>query len=360
MNRTSVRYAPGKLFVLGEYAVLEPGVPALLATVNRGVTVSVTAADEDLVIHSDLTDRPARLSRRASGLPANAGPVVAAVQVVTELLAEWDLPAPRVELCIQSGLHDYGVKYGLGSSGAVMVATIDALLAHCGVSLCIEERFRLAMLASARLDVRSSGGDLAASTYGGWIVYQAPDRTAVVEFARAKGVREALQAPWPGFDVYRVPSPRDLVIVIGWTGTPSSTSDHVSAGVAHDWHGSADHCEFVSQSTDCVTTAAAALGDGEDSALLGEIRRARRLLANADSQGGLGLFTGGLTAMCDAAESVGGAAKPSGAGGGDCGIAFLEPHQGALSHMRDRWLEAGIVPLPFRTYQSERTCARDR
>jgi len=62
----------------------------------------------------------------------------------------------------------------------------------------------------------------------------------------------------------------------------------------------------------------------------------------------LGIFTERLTALCDAAEAVGGAAKPSGAGGGDCGIASL----GARATDEIAQLEAtrdalGVLPMPI-------------
>ncbi|MEV0742872.1 phosphomevalonate kinase [Streptomyces sp. NPDC050549] len=362
MTRTVVRRAPGKLFVVGEYAVLEAGSPAVLAAVDREVTVSVTPADDDLVIVSDLADQPVRLSRTANGFLADVGPrqVVAAVEVVAALLTEWDLPVPRVQLSIHSGLHDDGVKFGLGSSGAVTVATIGAMLAYCGVSLRAEERFRLALLATALLDARASGGDLAASTWGGWILYRAPDRTAVLDLARRKGLREALQAPWPGFEVRRLPPPRELTVAVGWTGQPASTSDKLSSGTVQNWRGSAAHREFVRRSSACVDAVADALEHGNDLLVIKEIRRARQLLAHADSQGNLGIFTHGLTALCDAAEAVGGAAKPSGAGGGDCGIALLERDPRAVNRLRNRWLTAGVVLLPIHTAESERTHAGDQ
>ena len=39
---TVKRHAPGKLFIVGEYAVLEPGHPAILVAVDRLVSVTVS------------------------------------------------------------------------------------------------------------------------------------------------------------------------------------------------------------------------------------------------------------------------------------------------------------------------------
>jgi phosphomevalonate kinase len=43
------------------------------------------------------------------------------------------------------------------------------------------ERFRLALLATIHVAPKASGGDLAASTFGGWIAYTAPDRARLLE-----------------------------------------------------------------------------------------------------------------------------------------------------------------------------------
>jgi isopentenyl-diphosphate delta-isomerase len=351
-----VRHAPGKLFVAGEYAVLRPGSPAILVAVDRRITVTATPADDDVVIASDLSADEIRLNR-ADGLAVGAGPppVVSAIEAVDELLAERRLPLPRVRLAIDSDLHEDGVKFGLGSSGAVTVATIAAVLAHCGVSLSTEERFRLALLATARRDTAASGGDLAASTWGGWISYRAPDRAAVVALARRVGVDAALRAPWAGFEVRRLPPPRRLAFEVGWTRRPASTSDRVGGRAVSQWRDSPAYRVFTRRSSECVTAAADALERGDDLALLAEVRLARRLLAEADDVAGLGIFTDGLTSLCDAAEAAGGAGKPSGAGGGDCGIALVDTAQAAVGPLRERWRAAGISPLSLHIPAPERS-----
>lgn len=366
-QRTVVRRAPGKLFVAGEYAVVDPGNPAILVAVDRHVTVTVTGpgpgdgdGDGGVVISSDLGPRQVRWRWRegrldpgggAGGQPARSrlAHVVAAVEAVGGLLAERGLPVPALSVSVGSRLHEDGRKFGLGSSGAVTVATVAAVSAFCGMELSPETRFRLALLATARLDARASGGDLAASTWGGWILYQAPDRDAVLELVRRRGVEETLSAPWPGFSVRPLPPPAGLSLEVGWTGNPASTASLVAGLHRGSWRGSASHQKFVETTTDVVRASAAALEAGDGRGLLHQIRRARQELARLDDEVGLGIFTARLRALCDAAEAVGGAAKPSGAGGGDCGIALLDAEAPAdISQVRQRWAAAGVVPLPLR------------
>ncbi|WP_225840397.1 phosphomevalonate kinase [Streptomyces sp. NK08204] len=360
-QHTVVRRAPGKLFVAGEYAVVDPGNPAILVAVDRYITVTVSGtAEADVEISSDLGPRGVRWQWQEGRLSPcgtddeqdariRLAHVVSAIETVARLLTERRLPVPAFSLSVESGLHDDGRKYGLGSSGAVTVATVAAVAAFAGLRLSLEERYRLAMLATTALEPRASGGDLAASTWGGWITYQAPDRPAVLDLARTKGVEEALRTPWPGFAVRRLPAPQGLALEVGWTGNPASTAALVSdLDRRRAWRGSESHRRFVRTTTDCVRAAEAALEQGDRASLLDQIRRARRELARLDHEVGLGIFTTRLTALCDAAEAVGGAAKPSGAGGGDCGIALLDADASRdIAHLRERWAADGVLPLPI-------------
>nr|Q9KWG3.1 RecName: Full=Phosphomevalonate kinase; Short=PMK [Streptomyces sp. CL190]BAB07792.1 phosphomevalonate kinase [Streptomyces sp. CL190] len=363
-QRTIVRHAPGKLFVAGEYAVVDPGNPAILVAVDRHISVTVSDADADtgaadVVISSDLGPQAVgwrwhdgRLVVRDpdDGQQARSAlaHVVSAIETVGRLLGERGQKVPALTLSVSSRLHEDGRKFGLGSSGAVTVATVAAVAAFCGLELSTDERFRLAMLATAELDPKGSGGDLAASTWGGWIAYQAPDRAFVLDLARRVGVDRTLKAPWPGHSVRRLPAPKGLTLEVGWTGEPASTASLVSDLHRRTWRGSASHQRFVETTTDCVRSAVTALESGDDTSLLHEIRRARQELARLDDEVGLGIFTPKLTALCDAAEAVGGAAKPSGAGGGDCGIALLDAEASRdITHVRQRWETAGVLPLPL-------------
>ncbi|MEU5775949.1 phosphomevalonate kinase [Streptomyces venezuelae] len=364
---TVVRRAPGKLFVAGEYAVVEPGNPAILIAVDRYVTVTVSDPEDPagpagavVVLSSDLTPHTAHCRWR-DGRLGGARPrdeqllhegfahVAAAVETVGLLLAERGLPAPALDVSVSSELHDNGTKFGFGSSGAVVVATVAAVAAHCGLHLTRDARFRLAMIATAGLEPKASGGDLAAGTWGGWIAYRAPDRAAVLDLARGAGIEEALRVPWPGHDVRALPRPAGLALEVGWTGTPASTSSLVSGLDRRTWRGSTSHRTFVETSNDFVRAAVDALEGGDGEGLLRQIRRARHELARIDEEVGLGIFTPRLTALCEAAEAVGGAAKPSGAGGGDCGIALLDAEAAQdIAHVRKRWTTAGVRPLPIR------------
>ena len=351
-----VRRAPGKLFIAGEYAVVDAGNPAVLVAVDRYVTVRVGDHPGGGVrVRSDLGGQQVRFTWAGHTLQPHdaAGAaglvhVVAAIEHVAAVLAEHGRPLPQCTVEVESTLHETGRKYGLGSSGAVTVAVIDAVAAYCGLRLGTEERLKLALLTTVSLDPRASGGDVAASTYGGWIRYQAPDRAQVAALAARAGTAGALAASWPQLSVRRVPAPAGLLLQVGWTGTPASSTALVAGLHARGWRGTAAHAAFTSASNHCVRRLVTALEDKDDAGALAQIRAARQALAQLDAQVGLGVFTPLLDELVAAAEAAGGAAKPSGAGGGDCGIALLDAADPARpAELHRRWTDAGVLPLPL-------------
>lgn len=351
----SIWRAPGKLFIVGEYAVVEPGRPAVLAAVDRYVTVTSAPADRigaDVTVRSDIASGTTRFERIDGALRAiddaagELGRVVAAVEIVDRWAVESGCSVPKIEVAVDSTLHADGIKYGLGSSAAVTVAVIGALAGTYGLRPSPMQLFRLALLASVRGDARGSGADVAASAFGGWIAYRSPDRDQVRALHDRVGVREALMARWPGLAVRQLPRPRDVVLAVGWTGSPASTAGQIAKIDTRD--GDDGHYgTFVQDSERCTAATESALSAGDSAALLTEIRRSRRLLSALDADAGVGIFTERLSALCATAEELGAAAKPSGAGGGDCGIALLAGADRTCSaELTDRWRAAGIQRLP--------------
>ncbi|MFI9503576.1 phosphomevalonate kinase [Nocardia sp. NPDC052566] len=353
--------APGKLFIAGEYAVVEPGHHAVLAAVDRYVTATVTAAAET-TLHADLEGGVTLSCRRSgdrlipsgAGVPAAFDYLFAAAVTVDRLLAERGIAHRPHRLSIGSELADAdGRKFGLGASAAVTVAAVAALATFYGLELGLMDRYRLAMLATVSVNPRASGGDVAASTWGGWIAYASPDRRLVAELAAAEGIDAALSASWPGLSVRSLPAPTGLAMRVGWTGKPASTPELV-AGLRDRRGRIGEHTAFLAHSDDCVRRLVSAF-DADDSAGIGaEIHCARTLLTDLDAAAGLGIMTPGLLALCAAGDAVGAAAKPSGAGGGDCGIALIDrTRDTAIAELTDRWVGAGIRPLPLRIHPFE-------
>jgi phosphomevalonate kinase len=356
----SVR-APGKLFIAGEYAVVSPGEPSVLVAVDRYLTVGLTESVGAGSIHSPEYSRmPVVWTRSEGGLELDREHhpydyVFAAITVAERLRAERGLAPRFFDLRIDSGLDDVsGRKFGLGSSAAVTVATVRAVDRFYGFGLGPVEVFKLALLATVQVAPTASGGDLAASTFGGWIGYRSPDRQLLLERSGTGRIADLLSSDdaWAGLEIRRLSPPRALSFLVGWTGAPASTERLVDAVGRRSRAGAIDHPAFLEESRRCVTGLWDALDAGDDDTTLQAVRRARRILQGLGAQSGVSIETPALAALCDVAESIGAAAKASGAGGGDCGI-VLAPAGADVPGMLRAWEAHDIRHLTVSVHPPE-------
>jgi len=323
--------APGKLFVLGEYAVVTAGQPSVLVAVDRYITV--------------------RLDPNPAPRETSSPHVREAIRVIEELRESRGIAPREFSLEIRSDLEDArGAKLGLGSSAAVTVAVIDALDRHYGLSLEPLERFKLALLATIELAPLASGGDLAVSTFGGWVRYVAPDRAALRDARATHGVAHALgHAAWSQLEIRHLQEPSGLELLVGWTGSPASTERLVDEMTAREVSTvpSLSQQSFLQESRTLTDGFTSALTKGAWREAAAAVRAARSLLQRLGAARGIEIETGTLGVLCDVAEQHGAVAKPSGAGGGDCGIAFATPDADIAGILRE-WQQSGIHPLDLR------------
>ena len=368
-----VARAPGKLYIAGEYAVVEPGHRAVLVAVDRFITLRVTpcspAGGYAGTIRSRLYDtgsRPWR-HRPQDGLAEAVGGdddyVISAIRVVEALVAEGGGRLGSFNLGISSELDEAdGRKLGLGSSAAVTVATVRAVAGFYGLSLDDSRVYKLAMLASDAVQPIGSGGDIAASAVTGWVDYASPDRVwlrRARQRAQARGgTGDLLESDWPGLCLRRLPVP-SVRLQVGWTGAPASTPALV-ADVQTRSHGADDYTVFLRDSQDCLARLITAIEDDDAARIMRQIARNRALLAGLSRIGGRTIETAELARLVEIALDHGATAKSSGAGGGDCGIALCPPATDLVA-LRAAWETAGIRPLDLSVYSqdSSAACAAD-
>jgi len=279
--------APGKAFLSGEYAVLH-GAPAVVVAVNRHVR--------------------ARLE---------TGPAPALSPFLAELLRRRPAPPGTYPVADSSALDaPEGGKLGLGSSAAVTVAAAGALLAREGRRLddpaVRAELLRLCVASHrAAQGGRGSGGDVAASVYGG-----------VVRVALHGGEVEVKPAAVPAGLTLR------LFRLGGSVSTPEMLR-HVEELAAAE---GARHAALM----EALVSAAEDFGRDPIESLRAQLRRLTALGVAA----GVEIVPRMAWALAAAAEAVGGAAKPSGAGGGDLAVALVP-----TARLADFLRMAGVPPL---------------
>lgn len=175
--------APGKLYLAGEYAVVNPGNPALLMAVNRYVEARVSSSERWLVTSAQFSGSQVVVG---GYVPDNLSFASAALEIARNYASK----VSEREVCghvhIDSHLQsDDGTKFGLGSSAAVCVAVVRAVLAAYGVQASPVTVFKLAATAHFLVQGNGSLGDVAASSMGGLVYYRSPDREWLRSFVDA-------------------------------------------------------------------------------------------------------------------------------------------------------------------------------
>ena len=348
--------APGKLFIAGEYAVVEPGQGAIVASVSRYLTVTIDEATSVGTLTS--TQNPdviVEWTREGELFHAKAdhpyGLVEEAILVAEQYVRECSTPTNALySLSITSELDDAkrGIKYGLGSSGAVVVATIQAILDFYKTPRTPLLVYKLSVLTNLRLSQRGSFGDIAASSYSGMVYYTSPDRIALLEQLQSQTIKKICDTDWKDLTIERLPVIPDFTLLVGWTGQVAITDSLIQATekkrkVATD---SAFYKEFLKKSHAIVQGLQTAWNKQHIPALQEGIRANRALLNEFAQVMQLEIETPALQTLCNIAEQVGACAKTSGAGGGDCGICFTQNEQ-QRQQIENQWAKAQIQVLPL-------------
>lgn len=348
--------APGKLYIAGEYAVVEPGHPAIIVAVDQFITVTIESATKDGSIQSQqYSDLPIRWTRKKGVLVLDhrENPfhyILEAIRLTEQYAREKGQLLSFYHLKVKSELdNSNGRKYGLGSSGAVTVATVKALNVFYDLEMDTMTQFKIAALAHLAVQGNGSCGDIAASCFGGWIAFSTFDSQWVKEKQKHWPLTQLIEAEWPMLSIQPLEVPKNLRLLIGWTGSPASTSDLVDQVHQSKEDKEWAYQEFLQESRDCVEEMIAGFTNKNIPVIKNMLQKNRQLLANLANLTGVLIETPALKELCDLAEQCGGAAKSSGAGGGDCGIVIADKKTGILPLMT-MWEKAEITPLPLHIY----------
>lgn len=346
--------ASGKLFLAGEYAVVEAGQPALIAAIDQSITVTIEMSSEGS-IYSDQQKKSVSWERVGQQFHVSEKEpyslIVSAIQQVESYVQQLGVSTSDLYTVMIETELDHaktGVKYGLGSSGAVTVATVRALLAFYGQSANALLVYQLSALAQLQIGMTGSFGDLAASSYGGVVAYYSVDRDWLQDAVQHYSLLELLRFSWKGLSIQNVTLPTELSLAIGWTGHAASTEKLVKeAGDKRQQNEKTkQHQTFLKDSRACVEGLIKACVDNHKENFQTGILQNRDLLKKFAIEMGLVIETPALMDLCQIAEREGAVAKSSGAGGGDCGICFVTSSEQQKT-IYEKWQEKGILPLPF-------------
>jgi phosphomevalonate kinase len=294
--------APGKAILCGEYAVLH-GAPAVSVAVDRCVRGWIRPG-EGTALSPFLT---------------------AALEHTAKALGRPDLMQSGQLGVDSKALYDGNQKIGLGSSAAVTVAAVGAALVEAGQPLHDKRRiFELADEAHAAAQgTRGSGIDVATSVWGGALRFERKNGKAVIT---------------------QTDLPDDVYLTFVFTGTAASTPAFIGKVKALAESKPDRHQAAIGRLISLSHAFCAAFADREAEALIrtaGEYGDAMKQLGEA---AGADIVTDAHQRIAAIARRHGGAAKPSGAGGGDLGVAFTRGPT-ATGALRADLIAAGLSPL---------------
>lgn len=306
---TNTVLAPGKAMLIGEYAVLR-GAPAVVAAVSVYARATLLGpAATSAFIEAAVVETKRELGTR---LPTG-------------------LPFPVVDT---SAFLQQGRKLGVGSSAAATVAAVGALFVAAGLGLdspaVREQVFAVAKRAhDSAQRMQGSGADLWAAVHGG---------VRVIGLGQPDSALEK----------------RPLPALIRFVATSQSCSTSGVLVRLSEAKGAAER--------PIATLAAAAhlflqaWKNDDAAALCAAVEQTQGGYAELGCALQRDLLTQELCEICEAARQAGGAAKPSGAGGGDLAVAFFPNDQAAQRFdERVKTLALGVSPVGLHVEADKQT-----
>lgn len=300
---TPVVAAPGKVFLVGEYAILEEG-PAVLAAVNRHAVAQYVPGLSPM---SRVVEEAVSRARAAIGEAAAALP-------------------PGSVLVDTDDLRQAGQKLGLGSSAATAVATVGALFETAGISIAKNRDSLLEVALGAHRAAQrqlGSGADVIAAVHGG-----------LLRVARLR-----VGAP----TVEPLAAPAGLRLVVFWTGGSASTPHLLDAVQRFARSAPAAYREIMTSLQEIAGRFVAELKAGSATGAVAAAGRYGKRLEVLGELASVPIVTQACKRAGELAKELGGTAKPSGAGGGDIGVAMFATPEAA--RLFARALTKPLAPL---------------
>ena len=317
----------GKLYWAGEYAILEPGQLALIKAIPIYMRAEIAFSDS-YRLYSDLFDFAVDLT---------PNPAYSLIQETIALVE--DFLTYRVQtlrpfsLEIRGKMEREGKKFGLGSSGSVVVLVIKAMLALYDLSVNQELLFKLASAVLLKRGDNGSMGDLACIVAEELILYQSFDRQKVAAWLEEENLATVLERDW-GFSISQVKPTLECDFLVGWTKQVAVSSNMVQQIKQNI------NQNFLNSSKATLAALITALEQGKAEKVIEQVEVASKLLEGLSAD----IYTPSLRQLKEASQDLQAVAKSSGAGGGDCGIALSFDVQ-STETLKTRWADLGIELL---------------
>ena len=317
----------GKLYWAGEYAILESGQLALIKAIPIYMRAEIAFSDS-YRIYSDMFDFAVDLMPNP-----DYSLIQETIALVEDFLIYRGQTLKPFSLEIRGKMEREGKKFGLGSSGSVVVLVVKALLSLYKLSVDQELLFKLASAILLKRGDNGSMGDLACIVAEELVLYQSFDRQQVAAWLKEEKLATVLERDW-GFSISHVQPALECDFLVGWTKEVAVSSDMVKQIKQNI------NQNFLSSSKETVVSLVEALEQGKVEKIIEQVEVASKLLERLSAD----IYTPSLRQLKTASQDLQAVAKSSGAGGGDCGIALSFDEQ-STETLKNRWADLGIELL---------------
>jgi phosphomevalonate kinase len=288
--------APGKVVISGAYSVLW-GAPAIVTAVDRYVEAD-SERTADFVSHE-----------------------------MREALVE---PYPHFDA---SDLRANGRKLGLGSSAAILAATLGCVGAEDpGLPSTRAPLFEKALLAHRRAQGGGSGVDVAASTFGGTLVVQLPEPLAPSATSYALGLLPRVS-----------PATLPAVVIEVWASPEAAiTADFIRKVCAWALSSPSVFGPRLDELSAAAVAAVAALSSAHARGFIDALDRQSRALDQLGHDVGLPICVDAVRHLAELARQEEATVLPAGAGGGDVSlfVGLRPPSDSLRAEQRSAGLDA--------------------
>lgn len=317
----------GKLYIGGEYAVLFEGQSAIIKNINIFMYGEIFFSSE-YKIKSDMFDYSVSLE-----YDKNYSLIQETIIAMNEYLLKKGREIQPFYLEITGKMEKNGKKYGIGSSGSVVVLIVKAIDKLYNLNLTKDMIFRLATYVLLKRGDNGSMGDIACISYENLILFRGFDKNKIREDIKKMDVLDILNENW-GYKIEEINCNIDCEFLVAWTKEPSISSEMIKKVKENI------DKNFLEKTEKNVLELKKAFENGEKNQIIENIKNIGSLLYELDKD----IYNEKIKNIVESQINLEIIAKSSGAGGGDCGIAisFNENHTKIIEK---RWSEQDIEVL---------------
>jgi phosphomevalonate kinase len=291
-------FAPGKLFIAGEYTVLRGGL-ALLLPIQWGINVTIKPSKLWRITNPSFQNGM-QTYPSITAFPPSV--IQSTLKLFARYLSSLNLPLKPGAIRIDSDLGTQAEKYGLGSSGAIIIALLGALATFHELSLSPIELYQLGVMVAYDPHRVQSFADLAISAFQMPLQYRAPTFNHPFD----PSLHHLFQQDWQGLLIqpwaFTLPNP--WVVFTNQPADSKTIVPTILAGTPQQvWKNKVNQANdlinhFIKQPT------------------VDMIEDFNQLLLSLDQNEKL--YTPAMKTLKQLTQQHHAFAKPSGAGGGDC------------------------------------------